>query len=134
MARSEFPTKVRRAALARSGNICEDVTAGYRCQSKLGPGNIEYDHRIPDQLGGKPTLDNCVCLCRIHHKIKTATQDVPAIAKAKRRQAVEMKLRAAPVRPLRGAPFRKSQRTIDRASRPKQALPPRQLYRKANQP
>jgi hypothetical protein len=35
-------------------------------------------------MGGEPTLENCVVLCRSCHRIKTSGQDVPAIAKAKR--------------------------------------------------
>ncbi len=130
--RKEFSAKVRRAALARSGGICEDVTAGYRCHSKLGPGNVEYDHQIPDQLGGQPTLENCICLCRAHHKIKTTTQDVPAIAKAKRREALHLGIKPMPATPIRSAGFRPTQKAIDRSKRePKQALPPKQLFRKA---
>ncbi len=127
--RKEFPAKVRRAALARSGGICEDVTAGYRCQSKLGPGNVEYDHQIPDGLGGEPTLENCVVLCRIHHKIKTSTQDVPRMAKADRSKARHLSLKPSSSAPIRSPGFARTQRAVDRSKRePKQALPPKQLY------
>jgi 5-methylcytosine-specific restriction endonuclease McrA len=44
----------------------------------------EYDHRIPDALGGSNEIDNCVCTCAKCHRVKTSTKDVPAIAKAVR--------------------------------------------------
>ena len=77
--RTEFPAKVRAEAFARAGGCCDE------CAAPIRPGNgPEYDHRVPDALGGKATLDNCAVLCRNCHGAKTATQDVPAIARAKR--------------------------------------------------
>jgi 5-methylcytosine-specific restriction enzyme A len=79
--RSEFPAKVRVAAFARANGCCES------CGVTIRPGNgPEYDHRIPDALGGAATLDNCDVLCRSCHGAKTAKGDVPQIAKAKRVQ------------------------------------------------
>jgi 5-methylcytosine-specific restriction protein A len=77
--RREFPSKIKLAAFARCGGRCENCTA------KLFPGNVNYDfdHRIPDGLGGNPDLGNCVCLCRACHKAKTS-DDVSTIAKVKR--------------------------------------------------
>lgn len=79
--RREFSKAVKLSAFARADGRCECCTA------KLFPGNIEYDHNIADGLGGEPTLENCVVLCRACHKAKTAKHDVPAIARAKRRKA-----------------------------------------------
>lgn len=79
--RREFPAKVKVAAFERAGGRCEECTA------RLGPGNVEYDHHIPDGLGGEPVLDNCVVLCRTCHRSKTSTQDVPRISKMKRQRA-----------------------------------------------
>lgn len=79
--RTEFPKTVKVAAFKRSGGRCEECTA------KLFPGNVQYDHVIPDSLGGEPTLANCMALCRGCHDSKTAKTDVPAIALAKRREA-----------------------------------------------
>ena len=81
MRRREFPRKVMEAAWRLSGGLCEECTA------VLSSGNIRYDHRIADGLGGEPTLENCAVLCRGCHDKKTAKHDVPAIARAKRREA-----------------------------------------------
>lgn len=76
--RREFTRKIKVAAFERAQGRCED------CAAKLMPGRIEYDHRIPDALGGDPTLENCVVLCSTCHGAKTAGEDVPRIAKMKR--------------------------------------------------
>jgi 5-methylcytosine-specific restriction protein A len=58
MTRREFPPKVRLAAFQRANGHCED------CRARLAPGRFAYDHIVPDALGGEPTLDNCMVLCR----------------------------------------------------------------------
>lgn len=83
MTRSNFQTKVKVAAFERCNGFCE----GENCGAKLTVGKFHYDHRIPDGLGGEPTLENCQVLCVICHGEKTGKQDVPQIAKAKRRHA-----------------------------------------------
>lgn len=75
--RREFPAKVRAAAFDRSGGQCEQCTAPIRY-------GAQYDHIVPDALGGEPTLENCRVLCKTCHGIKTASEDVPRIAKAAR--------------------------------------------------
>ena len=55
------------------------------CTRKLMAGDFHYDHDTPDGLGGEPTLENCRVLCRACHATKTTKNDVPRIAKAKRR-------------------------------------------------
>lgn len=82
--RREFPPKVRVAAFERAGGVCEHRASGVRCSTKLRPGDLFYDHVIPDALGGEPTIENCQCLCKAHHDPKTREEDVPRIAKAKR--------------------------------------------------
>lgn len=79
--RREFSAKIRVQAFERASGRCEN------CGVKLAAGAIQYDHSIPDAMGGEPTLDNCMVLCRACHGSKTSKDDVPAIAKAKRRQA-----------------------------------------------
>ncbi len=76
--RREFPAKVKEAAWARCRGHCEN------CTRPLRPGDINYDHRIADGIGGEPTLDNCAVLCKGCHGAKTAKLDVPLIAKGKR--------------------------------------------------
>lgn len=78
MNRREFPDKVKSQAFEHAAGRCESCTA------KLFPGNIHYDHVIPDALGGEPTLENCEVLCKSCHGVKTRTKDVPSIAKVKR--------------------------------------------------
>lgn len=79
--RREFSAKVKVEAFKRAGGNCEG------CTVRLSVGKFAYDHIIPDQLGGEPTIENCRVLCSACHGVKTFTADVPAIAKAKRREA-----------------------------------------------
>jgi 5-methylcytosine-specific restriction protein A len=81
MTRREFPDKVKVAAFQRADGRCE------KCTAKLFVGKIHYDHRIPDAMGGEPTLSNCDVLCSACHGEKTTRIDVPAIAKVKRIRA-----------------------------------------------
>lgn len=79
MTRREFPSKVRIDAFARAGGKCES------CGVVIRPGSgPHYDHRVPDAVGGEPTLENCQVLCKACHSVKTAETDVPEIAKTKR--------------------------------------------------
>lgn len=89
MSRHEFTSKVRVAAFQRSGGHCE------KCTAKLWPGKYEYDHIIPDQFGGEPTLENCAVLCDNCHGEKTAKVDVPAIAKSTRIRAKHLNAKTA---------------------------------------
>lgn len=99
MPRREFSAKVKVAAFARCGGLCE------KCSARLSPGKIDYDHIIPDALGGEPTLDNCAVLCRSCHRgagSKTSA-DVKIIAKAKRVAAKHTGAKAAPRRKIPGS-------------------------------
>jgi 5-methylcytosine-specific restriction endonuclease McrA len=77
MSRQEFSAKVKVAAFERAGGRCEN------CRNIIRYG-AQYDHRVPDAVGGEPTIDNCQVLCKTCHGAKTAKQDIPAIAKTKR--------------------------------------------------
>ena len=77
--RSEFSNKVKRDALNRANGKCENPA----CGASLSLNKYHYDHRIPDQMGGDASLDNCQLLCWACHKEKTKA-DVGDIAKAKR--------------------------------------------------
>lgn len=107
--RREFPARVKRAAWLRSGGHCE------RCTAKLFPGKIEYDHVLPDGLGGEPTLENCECVCSACHTAKTHGQDRPRIHKAERQAKRHLGIRK-PSR-LRGRRFEKAE-PQRRATRP----------------
>lgn len=81
MARKEFPSKVKLAAFRR----CQKEGKPYcECCGRQIVGLCEYDHDIPDGLGGLPTLENCKVLCGACHRIKTHEQDRPIMAKADR--------------------------------------------------
>lgn len=87
--RREFPKPVKRAALARSGNLCEGEGAlyglapGKRCNADLAYG-AHFDHVLADSNGGEPVLENCAAVCRDCHAFKTAKHDTPRAAKIKR--------------------------------------------------
>lgn len=76
--RQEFKAEVRVAAFERAGKKCE------RCKALLIAGKFRYNHRIPDALGGQPTLDNCEVLCLGCDSTQTYTIDIPKIAHSKR--------------------------------------------------
>ncbi len=117
--RRDFSRKVKLAAFARAAGRCE------MCSGPLSVGHFDYDHRVPDALGGDPTLDNCVVACSACHDGKTAKVDLPTIARAKRREASHLGARAAPKRPIRSAGFPASAK---RAANPMPGLPRRALY------
>jgi 5-methylcytosine-specific restriction protein A len=77
--RREFSAAVRVAAFERAGGNCEKCTAPL-----VGSNRPQYDHAVPDAVGGEPTLANCLVLCRSCHGRKTSKTDVPEIAKTKR--------------------------------------------------
>ncbi|MGE8129051.1 HNH endonuclease [Methylobacterium sp. NPDC080182] len=74
MARREFKPAVKREAIKRANFVCEGILPnGLRCTVEVGQGKpVEYDHVIPDWMGGDPTLENCAALCKLCHKFKTA--------------------------------------------------------------
>jgi 5-methylcytosine-specific restriction endonuclease McrA len=76
--RQEFSRKTKAKAFERCKGFCES------CGVKLTVGKYHYDHEIPDALGGENVLENCKVLCTACHGTKTATEDVPRIAKAAR--------------------------------------------------
>jgi 5-methylcytosine-specific restriction enzyme A len=79
MTRREFTRKTKAQAFARSAGNCEV------CGVRLSVGKFRYDHRLPDALGGEPTLENCVVQCDACDKPKTA-DDVRRIRKADRQR------------------------------------------------
>lgn len=90
--RAEFPRKVKREALLRSGGLCEATGAVYgldpgkRCNAPLSHG-VEFDHYpLPATDRDSDTLDNCVACCRVCHRTKSSAYDVPMQAKNKRQR------------------------------------------------
>ena len=120
MSRQEFPSKVRDQAYARSRGFCENRACGL----PLTVGKFAYDHILPDALGGKPELANCMVVCVACHGAKTAKEDVPRIRKAdrQRKKFIGAKVAKAQIKSP-GFPRTKEPRA------PKASLPPIQLYR-----
>ncbi len=96
MSRREFSAKVKVAAFQRANGHCE------KCTAHLMPGRFAYDHVLPDALGGEPVLENCAVLCSACHGSKTASGDVPRIAKMKRQRAGHIGARTTS-RPMPGS-------------------------------
>ena len=97
MTRREFPLAVKRAAFTRADGICEcGCGQPFTDHPKERP---VYDHRVPDALGGEPTLENCRCIRKCCHDYETFAKggDITKIAKAKRGERERQGL-AAPKR------------------------------------
>lgn len=90
MPRSEFTRKTKQEALQRSGIRCEAAGIRYgfddgqRCNCSLSLG-VQYDHAVPDALGGDNSLENCLAICVQCHRFKTKN-DVKQIAKSNRQR------------------------------------------------
>lgn len=98
--RREFSAKTKLAAWERCNGNCEG------CHARI-IGRAEYDHILPDAMGGEPTLENCAVLCSKCHRIKTSTGDVPRIAKTKRTKRKAIGAWPKSTRPLRSRGFQK---------------------------
>jgi 5-methylcytosine-specific restriction protein A len=111
--RREFSRKTRAEVALRAGGCCE------ACGAKLKVGEGEYDHILPDQLGGEPTAENCSLVCRVCHRAKTAN-DVGRIRKGDRqrdRHTGAMKSRSRPIPGSRASGIRKRMDgTVERRS------------------
>ena len=101
MPRKEFSKAVKVQATKRATR--DGVTYCEGCG--LPAKRWHYDHDNPDGLTGEPTLENCKLLCLPCHEAKTK-QDVAAIARAKRREALALGVRKTPT--LKSAPFAKA--------------------------
>lgn len=90
MARAEFSRATRQDALKRSGLRCEasgiryGLEADQRCNCHLSLG-VQFDHDVPDQLGGDNSLENCRAVCVACHRIKTRG-DIKQIRKSDRQR------------------------------------------------
>lgn len=118
--RRPLSTKKRMALFVRKNGIC------HLCGEKIVPPDAwDVSHPIPLEMGGADDESNHDIAHRRCHRPHTATVDIPAIAKAKRREAKHVGAKAPPVRPIRSAPFPKAERRVA-----KSMLPPRPLYRR----
>lgn len=92
MSRNNFTVKQQKDMRKRSKDICEagndgsealyGMAPGERCQNKAK----EFDHVTADALKRTKIkgIDEGLHVCKLHHDIKTNTNDKPKIAKAKR--------------------------------------------------
>lgn len=110
-----FTRKQRRQMEARANGCCE------KCGAVLKASEGDADHIIPVELGGESTLDNGQWLCKPCHKGKTAL-DIKAIRKSDRaRDKANGAIK--PKGEIRSRGFDRKER------KPKQELPPKQLFR-----
>ena len=118
MKRDEFSNKTKDEAATRANGHCE------KCGRSFTGTRPAYDHILPCEYGGKPTLANCQLLCIPCHKDKTK-DDVRGMRKADRQRRASV-----------GAE-REKQKITRRAKEEKPPSaklpipPPRALYEKA---
>lgn len=116
MSRAEFSKATKRAALKRSGKLCEAVGTPYgrepgkRCGWPLSFG-VEFDHINLEANSHDNSLENCAAVCIPCHRYKTAKHDTPTAAKTLRQQDKNNGIRKTPK--LRGRGFPKRCRGCD---------------------
>jgi 5-methylcytosine-specific restriction endonuclease McrA len=126
MTRREFSRKTKREALKRPDLLCEAARPRYgfeegqRCNCNLSLG-VQFDHNVPDQLGGDNSLENCMAVCIQCHKHKTRN-DVQQIRKSDRQRDKHNGV----VRPKGKIQSRGFARKV---RKPKSDLPPRALFK-----
>jgi len=98
----------------------------HMCNQPIKLGELwEASHDIPLELGGEDKGDNLKPAHKTCHRVQTSTVDIPAIAKAKRREAKNLGA-VAPKQPI-PAPVRAS--TAKEPCISKTPLQPRAMYR-----
>jgi 5-methylcytosine-specific restriction endonuclease McrA len=129
MSRTEFTRKTKQEALKRSGLRCEasgpryGFEEGQRCNCHLSLG-VQYDHAVPDALGGDNSLENCLAICVQCHKLKTKN-DIRQIRKSDRQRDKAVGV-IRPAGKIKSAPFPKTEKAARRSAKP--PLPPARLY------
>lgn len=130
MAHRSSSQKDRARIFAASGGVC------HLCSGQIQVGEAwEVEHVIAYALTRDNSDENLRPAHKKCHETKTRQQDVPAIAKAKRREAIHNGS-ARPAGRLTGAPFPKTDRTARRAEKAsgKAALAWKPIYEKMWQP
>jgi 5-methylcytosine-specific restriction protein A len=129
VSRANFSKPTKRAALARSGGLCEasgpfyGLPEGQRCNLPLAHG-VEFDHFDLDANSKDNSLENCRAVCPKCHGFKTRNIDIPKAAKTVRQQDRANGI-VKPQGRLRGPGFAKSEKTPRIV---KTALPPRPMF------
>lgn len=133
MSRREFSRNQREEIIERSkrnGVICCEG-----CGQVLRAKPYEIDHIIPEALRPEADKQKKITIaegqllgkqcCHRGEDGKT-NKDVSQIAKAKRQYNKANGIRTAPSKPIRSAPFPRSEKAAKR--QPKPSLPPKQLF------
>jgi len=120
MARRSFSKKDRARIFASAGGVC------HLCNGAITVGEAwEIEHVLAYALTRDNSDENLRPAHKRCHEVKTRQEDVPAIAKAKRREAKHLGI-ARPKQQIRSAPFP----SPDKPERiTKQPLPPRAMFR-----
>lgn|SRR5574340_165682 len=118
MKRREFSRAAKVAMVKRAmkdGCACCEL-----CAAPMKTGRWEYHHTVEEELvidKTKPlTADDGLLVCRECHKDVTATQSLPRVAKAKRREAARLGVRKTPAAKIKSRGFAKVVR--DRSALP----------------
>lgn len=118
MTRREFTKPTKRAALTRSGGVCEGVGPWYglpenmRCNTPLSHG-VQFDHIDLDANSKDNSLENCAAVCPACHKYKTSKFDVPKAAKTLRQQDKHKGITKRKGRPMPGSKASAWKRKLD---------------------
>lgn len=95
--RRRLSTRERVAIFEREGGVC------HVCLQRVRPGEAwDVSHEVPLELGGDDEGENLRVAHRKCHAVVTREQDLPAIAKAKRREAKHIGAKAPSKTPLPG--------------------------------
>jgi 5-methylcytosine-specific restriction endonuclease McrA len=98
MSRRHISTRDRAKIFAGEGGVC------HVCLGKIQVGEAwDVSHEIPLALGGDDCGDNLRVAHRKCHASVTRVEDIPAIAKAKRREAAHTGTKAKSRRPMPGS-------------------------------
>lgn len=83
LSRQEFTTRTKGLALKRCmrDGVPHCEGCGIEINARTGP---IFEHDAPAMLGGDNSLENCKVHCKSCASIKTASEDVPRMAKADR--------------------------------------------------
>lgn len=108
MPRLEFKSETKRLAFNRSHGICEChlipwLKRPQGCGVRLVTGAINYEHILCNEIRPDNSLENCAVLTRTCWKEKTATYDLPLIAKSDRVQDRARGIKPQHHRPITGS-------------------------------
>ena len=136
MARQEFPRSVRVEIIKRATHSGVIYCEGCGLPAK----RFDIDHSDADALkvdkSRRLTAADGKLLCsgarETCHGRKTAEEDIPAIAKAKRREAAHLGARPAPARKIANRGFAQSEKAARRQAKPKLEMLP-EIFRRVRE-